>query len=132
MILDLLITSVSKEAEILQSEKGIGPQTTAILLGSLPELGILDNRQIFKLVGLAPMARENGKKKGKRSIRGGRDRVIPFPIVKYPNNYYCTIEQRCDFVETSNLVVEEHWIGCAPKDFHVEKDKEEVGKDPPS
>jgi hypothetical protein len=38
MILDLIITNASKEAEILQSEKGIGPQTTAILLGSLPEL----------------------------------------------------------------------------------------------
>jgi hypothetical protein len=30
------------------------------------------------------------------------------------------------------LVVEEHWIASAPKDFHVENDKEEVGKDPPS
>jgi transposase len=48
------------------------PQTTAILLGSLPELGILDNRQISKLVGLAPMARESEKMKGKRSICGGR------------------------------------------------------------
>ncbi len=30
------------EAEILQSEKGVGDQTSAILLASLPELGKLD------------------------------------------------------------------------------------------
>jgi transposase len=52
--------------EVLQSEKGIGAQTSAILIGSLPELGRIDNRQIAKLVGLAPMARDSGSKSGKR------------------------------------------------------------------
>jgi len=61
--------------EILQSEKGVGAQTSAILIGLLPELGRLDNRQIAKLVGLAPMAHDSGSKSGKRFIRGGRDRV---------------------------------------------------------
>lgn len=61
--------------EVLQSEKGVGVQTSAILIGSLPELGSIDNRQIAKLVGLAPMARDSGLKTGNRSIRGGRHRV---------------------------------------------------------
>jgi transposase len=61
--------------EVLQSEKGIGVQTSSILIGSLPELGHLDNRQIAKLAGLAPMAHDSGSKSGKRSIRGGRERV---------------------------------------------------------
>jgi transposase len=61
--------------EVLQSEKGIGIQTSAILIGSLPELGRLDNRQIAKLVGLAPMARDSGKMSKERHIRGGRCRV---------------------------------------------------------
>jgi transposase len=41
----------------------------------LPELGRIDNRQIAKLVGLAPMTHDSGSKSGKRSIRGGRERV---------------------------------------------------------
>ena len=60
---------------VLQSEKGIGLQTAAILIGSLPELGRIDNRQIAKLVGLAPMAKDSGTMSGKRSIRGGRERA---------------------------------------------------------
>jgi transposase len=64
-----------KIEEILCSEKGIGKQTAAILIGSLPELGKLDNRQIAKLCGLAPMSRDSGSMHGKRSIRGGRERV---------------------------------------------------------
>ena len=66
---------ISKIKEILVSEKGIGEQTAAILIASLPELGKLENRQITKLVGLAPMAYESGKMKGNRHIRGGRTRV---------------------------------------------------------
>jgi transposase len=47
----------------------------AILIGSLPELGVLDNRQISKLVGLAPMVRDSRKISGKRSIRGVIERI---------------------------------------------------------
>lgn len=65
----------SLENEILQSEKGVGLQTSAILIGSLPELGKLDNRQIAKLVGIAPVAHDSGKMKGRRHIRGGREKV---------------------------------------------------------
>ena len=42
----------------LQSAKGIGPLTAAILLASLPELGSLDRRAIASLAGLAPQANE--------------------------------------------------------------------------
>lgn len=63
------------EMEVLTSEKGVGIQTAAILLASLPELGRANNREIAKLVGLAPMARESGKMHGGRHIRGGRARV---------------------------------------------------------
>jgi transposase len=60
---------------VLQTEKGIGEQTAAILIGMLPELGKLDNRQIVKLCGLAPMSHDSGTMKGYRAIRGGRTRV---------------------------------------------------------
>lgn len=74
-ISELIASNASKEAEVLMSEKGIDQQTAAILIGSLPELGVLDNRKITKLVGLAPMTRESGKMSSERHIRGGRSRV---------------------------------------------------------
>jgi transposase len=38
----------------------------------LPELGTLNRQEIAALVGLAPIAKESGKKQGKRRIFGGR------------------------------------------------------------
>ncbi|WP_027583234.1 transposase, partial [Bradyrhizobium sp. Ai1a-2] len=38
----------------------------------LPEIGVISNKAIAKLVGLAPTANDSGKRKGKRPTRGGR------------------------------------------------------------
>lgn len=57
---------------ILCSVKGVGPVLAATLLASLPELGSLTRRQVAALVGVAPYDRDSGKKKGYRSIFGGR------------------------------------------------------------
>jgi transposase len=45
------------------------------LLAELPELGTLDRRAIAKLVGVAPLNRDSGIWRGRRSIHGGRARV---------------------------------------------------------
>ena len=74
-IREILDKKAGKIKEVLISEKGIGEQTVAILVASLPELGKLENRQITKLVGLAPMVHESGKMRSGRHIRGGRTRV---------------------------------------------------------
>ena len=74
-IREILDKKAEKIKEVLISEKGIGEQTVAILIASLPELGKLENRQIAKLVGLAPMAHDSGKMRSGRHIRGGRTRV---------------------------------------------------------
>ena len=60
------------ELDLLQGLKGVGPNTQAMLMGALPELGQLDRRAISKLVGIAPLARDSGRMRGKRSIWGGR------------------------------------------------------------
>lgn len=52
--------------------KGVADRTVARLMAELPEIGTYDNKAIAKLVGLAPLANDSGKKNGKRSIRGGR------------------------------------------------------------
>lgn len=56
----------------LQSVPGVGPVTSATLLGMLPELGQLDRQQIAALVGVAPLNKDSGNKRGKRRVYGGR------------------------------------------------------------
>ena len=54
---------------------GIGPVVSVTLLADLPELGTLDRKQIAALVGLAPLNRDSGTMRGKRTIWGGRATV---------------------------------------------------------
>lgn len=60
---------------IIQSAPGVGPQTSAMLIGNLPELGKLNRQEIAALVGLAPWVRSSGKYDGKAHIYGGRKEV---------------------------------------------------------
>ena len=62
-------------AALLESAKGIGDKSVALFIAMLPELGRLNRRQISKLVGIAPLNRDSGKSRGKRSIGGGREAV---------------------------------------------------------
>jgi len=62
-------------AQVLQSAKGVGPNTCMVLIADLPELGKLSSRQIAALVGLAPFNRDSGLMRGKRMIFGGRAQV---------------------------------------------------------
>ena len=61
-----------EKVQLLQSVKSIGPVTARELLVELPELGQLERRQIASLVGLAPINRDSGKMRGRRSTWGGR------------------------------------------------------------
>jgi transposase len=58
--------------ELLRSLPGVGPQTSARLIGSLPELGRLSGREIAALVGVAPLNRDSGQRHGTRTTWGGR------------------------------------------------------------
>ena len=64
-----------KKDAVIQSFKGVGKATSHGLLAELPELGKLNRKKIAALVGLAPMNKDSGKKKGMRSIQGGRHRA---------------------------------------------------------
>lgn len=64
-----------RKNQILQSVKGIGRVTAALCLVELPELGQLSDKQIARLVGVAPLNHDSGKHQGKRKIAGGRTRV---------------------------------------------------------
>ena len=41
----------------------------------MPELGALNRKQIAALVGVAPLNRDSGKMRGKRSVWGGRAQI---------------------------------------------------------
>ena len=58
--------------ELLRSVPGVGPTLARTLLAELPELGRLTRRQIASLVGVAPLARDSGLMRGRRTVWGGR------------------------------------------------------------
>ena len=62
-------------AEAWRSVKGVAGRTVARLMADLPEIGTYSNKAIAKLVGVAPIANDSGKRKGKRPVRGGRASV---------------------------------------------------------
>ena len=65
----------SKRCSRLQELKGVGPVLAHTLVAEMPELGLLNDRQITALAGLAPYNRDSGKWKGQRFVQGGRSRV---------------------------------------------------------
>lgn len=67
-----------------RSLKGVAGRTVARLMAELPEIGIVSNKAIAKLAGLAPLANDSGKRNGRRPIRGGRagPRSILFLIAR--------------------------------------------------
>jgi transposase len=58
-----------------RSIKGVADRTVARVLAELPEIGTLSNKAAAKLAGVAPLARDSGKRAGKRAVRGGRSGV---------------------------------------------------------
>lgn len=61
--------------EILLSAPCVGRVTANVMLAQLPELGFLNRGEIASLVGLAPLNRDSGYRKGKRHVFGGRSSV---------------------------------------------------------
>ena len=66
-----------EQEDMLRSVPGVGPVVSVTLLAELPELGTLGRKQIAALVGLAPLNRDSGTMRGKRTIWGaGRPSVL--------------------------------------------------------
>ena len=74
----------------LRTVPGVGPIVAATLIAELPELGRLDRRRVAALAGLAPIARDSGKREGRRSIGGGR------PVVRTMLYLAALHASRCD------------------------------------
>jgi transposase len=61
--------------DILKSVPGIGTVVSITLLSELPELGLLNSKEIAALAGVAPLNRDSGTLAGRRTVWGGRARV---------------------------------------------------------
>ena len=61
--------------DLLRSVPGVGPTTARTLIAELPELGELTRRCIAALVGVAPINRDSGQMRGRRTVWGGRSEV---------------------------------------------------------
>jgi transposase len=76
--LDQQIQSSSSWLEkdnLLKSVPGVGKVVSTTLLIELPELGTLNRRKIAALVGVAPLNRDSGTLRGKRTVWGGRAKL---------------------------------------------------------
>jgi transposase len=60
------------QEDLLRSVPGVGPVLSATLLAQVPELGTLTRQQVAALVGVAPLNRDSGTRRGRRAVWGGR------------------------------------------------------------
>ncbi len=58
--------------DLLRGIPGVGAITSLTMLAKCPELGQLNRREIAALAGVAPLAKDSGKHRGKRFVWGGR------------------------------------------------------------
>ena len=67
--------AIKEKVNRLTTIKGIGPVVALAFVAELPELGMLSNKEMSALVGVAPFCRDSGSMRGKRTIWGGRSQV---------------------------------------------------------
>jgi transposase len=58
-----------------RSIKGVADRTVARVMAEMPEIGTVSGKAVAKLSGTAPIANDSGKRRGRRSVRGGRTHV---------------------------------------------------------
>ena len=63
------------KVKLLRSVPGVGPVLAKTLLAELPELGQISGKEIAMLAGVAPLNRDSGKFRGRRTTWGGRSSV---------------------------------------------------------
>lgn len=73
-----MLTLITSETELkeryirLQTMKGVGQALALTLIASLPELGYANKKEIAALVGVAPITKNSGKKRGRAMTQNGR------------------------------------------------------------
>ena len=60
---------------LLETAPGVGKVTAVALLAGMPELGHRSAKAIAAVAGLAPLNNDSGTMRGRRTIKGGPNRV---------------------------------------------------------
>ncbi|AWI61450.1 transposase [Sinorhizobium fredii] len=95
---------------VFRSLKGVASRTVARLMAELPEIGLLSNKGIAKLAGLAPIADHSGRRQGRRSVRGGRTgpRAVLFLVASIVARYdphMAAFQQRLQQAGKAKMVI---------------------------
>jgi transposase len=67
--------ALQEDMELLISIPGVGKQSARAMLAYVPELENCTDKSAAALVGLAPLNKDSGKKRGKRRIHAGRSAI---------------------------------------------------------
>jgi len=76
--IDKLITAspmFCAKQDLLKTIPGVGDVVARTFIAELPELGTVDRHKVAALVGVAPMNRDSGRRRGERHIGGGRPQI---------------------------------------------------------
>ena len=65
---------LARKRGIMRQTIGVGPVVSTTLVVTFPELGTLNRKQAAALAGLAPMNRDSGAARGRRTIQAGRSK----------------------------------------------------------
>lgn len=66
---------LKQKFKLLKTMKGVGDVLALTLITALPELGKVSKKEIAALVGVAPITKQSGQKKGKAMTQKGRNAV---------------------------------------------------------
>jgi transposase len=96
--------------QAFRSIKGVADRTVAAVVADMPEIGTLSNKAVAKLAGLAPLARDSGKKHGKRPVRGGRRQLravlfVVASVVARHNPDFAAFQQRLSAAGKAKKVI---------------------------
>ena len=96
--------------QAFRSIKGVADRTVAAVVADMPEIGMLSNKAVAKLAGLAPLARDSGKKHGKRAVRGGRRQLravlfVVAGVVARHNPDFAAFQQRLSAAGKAKKVI---------------------------
>lgn len=96
--------------QAFRSIKGVADRTVAAVVADMPEIGLLSNKAAAKLAGLAPLARDSGKKHGKRPVRGGRRQLravlfVVAGVVARHNPDFAAFQQRLSAAGKAKKVI---------------------------
>jgi transposase len=103
--------------DLLQGIPGVGMVTSLTMLAKCPELGQLNRREIAALAGVAPLARDSGKHRGKRFVWGGRAdvRAVLYMAAVSAMRFNCRIKAFAERLRTAGKPAKVVIVACMRK-----------------